>query len=118
MSRCLDDLLPTPVDAEQLTALAPLRESRDLLVLLDRWVERGWLRALDRAFVNFPKSAPLAATPCYCWQRPWPVISWAMVMSASIWSRPSPSLISPCRCRRRATHWPGLCCCPRNCSPA
>ena len=53
MSRCLDDLLPTPVDAEQLTALAPLRESRDLLVLLDRWVERGWLRALDRAFVNF-----------------------------------------------------------------
>lgn len=53
MSRRLDDLLPTPVNAEQLTALAPLRESRDLLVLLDRWVERGWLRALDRAFVSF-----------------------------------------------------------------
>lgn len=64
MSRRLDDLLPTPLDAEQLVALAPLRESRDLLVLLDRWVERDWLRALDRAFVNFleeraPGSDPL-----------------------------------------------------------
>lgn len=64
MSRRLDDLLPTPLRAEQLVALAPLHESRDLLVLLDRWVERDWLRALDRAFVNFleeraPGSDPL-----------------------------------------------------------
>ncbi|MCO7516828.1 exodeoxyribonuclease V subunit alpha [Pseudomonas guariconensis] len=64
MSRRLDDLLPTPLQAEQLAALAPLRDSRDLLVLLDRWVERGWLRALDRAFVSFleelaPGSDPL-----------------------------------------------------------
>ncbi|WEZ89393.1 exodeoxyribonuclease V subunit alpha [Pseudomonas sp. NyZ480] len=64
MSRSLDDLLPTPLDAEHLQALAPQRDSNDLLQLLDRWVERGWLRALDRAFVSFleeraPGSDPL-----------------------------------------------------------
>ncbi|QXI37895.1 exodeoxyribonuclease V subunit alpha [Pseudomonas xantholysinigenes] len=64
MSRNLDDLLPTPLQAEHLSALAPLRDSHDLLALLDRWVERGWLRALDRAFVGFleeraPGSDPL-----------------------------------------------------------
>ncbi|PSS58262.1 exodeoxyribonuclease V subunit alpha [Pseudomonas sp. BBP2017] len=53
MSRTLDDLLPTPLDAEHLAALEPLSDSADLLALLDRWVERGWLRALDRAFVGF-----------------------------------------------------------------
>ncbi|WP_342649759.1 exodeoxyribonuclease V subunit alpha [Pseudomonas sp. REB1044] len=53
MSRTLDDLLPTPLQAEHLAALAPLADSHDLLALLDRWVERGWLRALDRAFVSF-----------------------------------------------------------------
>ncbi|WP_252092025.1 exodeoxyribonuclease V subunit alpha [Pseudomonas sp. MWU13-3659] len=64
MSRSLDDLLPTALQAEHLSALAPLRDSQDLLALLDRWVERGWLRALDRAFVSFleeraPGSDPL-----------------------------------------------------------
>ncbi|QXH36421.1 exodeoxyribonuclease V subunit alpha [Pseudomonas muyukensis] len=64
MSRRLDDLLPTPLQAEHLNALAPLGDSHDLLALLDRWVERGWLRALDRAFVGFleeraPGSDPL-----------------------------------------------------------
>ncbi|MDR6715161.1 exodeoxyribonuclease V alpha subunit [Pseudomonas hunanensis] len=64
MSRRLVDLLPTPLHAEQLASLAPLRDSHDLLILLDRWVERGWLRALDRAFVGFleeraPGSDPL-----------------------------------------------------------
>ncbi|WDY58730.1 exodeoxyribonuclease V subunit alpha [Pseudomonas sp. PSKL.D1] len=64
MSRTLDDLLPTPLQAEHLQALAPQRNSGDLLQLLDRWVERGWLRALDRAFVSFleeraPGSDPL-----------------------------------------------------------
>ncbi|MHA7117085.1 exodeoxyribonuclease V subunit alpha [Pseudomonas promysalinigenes] len=64
MSRTLDDLLPTPLRAEHLLALAPQRNSTDLLQLLDRWVERGWLRALDRAFVSFleeraPGSDPL-----------------------------------------------------------
>ncbi|QBF25040.1 exodeoxyribonuclease V subunit alpha [Pseudomonas tructae] len=53
MSRSLDDLLPTPLDARHLAALAPLSKGEDLLALLDRWVERGWLRALDRAFVSF-----------------------------------------------------------------
>ncbi|MBH3426989.1 exodeoxyribonuclease V subunit alpha [Pseudomonas alkylphenolica] len=53
MSRTLDDLLPTPLDAGHLAALEPLSRSADLLALLDRWVERGWLRALDRAFVGF-----------------------------------------------------------------
>lgn len=64
MSRSLTDLLPTPLHAEHLLALAPQRDSGDLLLLLDRWVERGWLRALDRAFVSFleeraPGSDPL-----------------------------------------------------------
>lgn len=53
MTRTLDDLLPTPLDADHLAALAPLNSSTDLLALLDRWAERGWLRALDRAFVAF-----------------------------------------------------------------
>ena len=53
MTRTLDDLLPAPLDAGHLAALAPLSHSADLLALLDRWVERGWLRALDRAFVAF-----------------------------------------------------------------
>ena len=53
MIRTFDDLLPTPLDAGHLAALAPLTDSNDLLALLDRWVERGWLRALDRAFVGF-----------------------------------------------------------------
>ncbi|UVM22582.1 exodeoxyribonuclease V subunit alpha [Pseudomonas wadenswilerensis] len=53
MSRSLDDLLPTPLDARHLAALEPLSKGADLLALLDRWVERGWLRALDRAFVSF-----------------------------------------------------------------
>ena len=53
MIRTFDDLLPTPLDAGHLAALAPLTDSNDLLALLDRWVERGWLRALDRVFVGF-----------------------------------------------------------------
>ena len=64
MSRTFDDLLPTPLDAGHLAALAPLTVGADLLALLDRWVERGWLRALDRAFVAFlgerdPQADPL-----------------------------------------------------------
>ncbi len=64
MTRTFDDLLPTPLDAEHLAALAPLTDSNDLLALLDRWVERGWLRSLDRAFVGFlrdrdPHGGPL-----------------------------------------------------------
>jgi exodeoxyribonuclease V alpha subunit len=31
----------------------PLSRADDLLLLLERWVERGWLRALDKAFVAF-----------------------------------------------------------------
>ncbi|MBA1193384.1 exodeoxyribonuclease V subunit alpha [Pseudomonas entomophila] len=53
MKRTLSDLLPTPLQASHLAALAPLQRSEDLQVLLDRWVERGWLRPLDRAFVGF-----------------------------------------------------------------
>lgn len=53
MRRTLSDLLPTPLQAAHLAALAPLQRSEDLQVLLDRWVERGWLRPLDRAFVGF-----------------------------------------------------------------
>jgi exodeoxyribonuclease V alpha subunit len=64
MSRTFDDLLPTPLDAESLARLQPLTAGGDLLTLLERWVERGWLRALDKAFVAFlaeldPQGDPL-----------------------------------------------------------
>ena len=47
-----------------LEELNPLGRAADLLQLLQRWVERGWLRALDRAFVGFlheldPQADPL-----------------------------------------------------------
>ena len=52
-------LSPLPLEA-----LEPLDRAADLLQLLDRWVDRGWLRALDKAFVGFlheldPHAAPL-----------------------------------------------------------
>ncbi|MEE3508989.1 MULTISPECIES: exodeoxyribonuclease V subunit alpha [unclassified Pseudomonas] len=53
MSRSFAELLPTPLDAQSLAELTPLSRVDDLLLLLERWVERGWLRALDRAFVAF-----------------------------------------------------------------
>ncbi|WP_110947118.1 exodeoxyribonuclease V subunit alpha [Pseudomonas bohemica] len=53
MNRTFAHLLPTPLDAESLAALKPLSHVDDLLLLLERWVERGWLRALDKAFVAF-----------------------------------------------------------------
>lgn len=53
MSRTFADLLPMPLAAESLANLAPLSRADDLLKLLTRWVERGWLRALDKAFVAF-----------------------------------------------------------------
>ncbi len=64
MSRTFADLLPTPLQADSLSKLSPLTRADDLLLLLSRWVERGWLRALDRAFVAFlhelePETDPL-----------------------------------------------------------
>ncbi|WP_095105729.1 exodeoxyribonuclease V subunit alpha [Pseudomonas sp. Irchel 3E20] len=53
MSRAFADLLPVALDAEQLAALAPLSRTDDLLWVFSRWAERGWLRALDLAFVRF-----------------------------------------------------------------
>ena len=53
MSRSFAELLPTPLTAESLALLQPLGRAEDLLLLLERWVERGWLRALDKAFVAF-----------------------------------------------------------------
>ncbi|MGF6555931.1 exodeoxyribonuclease V alpha subunit [Pseudomonas sp. S30_BP2TU TE3576] len=53
MSRTFADLLPSSLAAESLADLAPLSCADDLLLLLTRWVERGWLRALDKAFVAF-----------------------------------------------------------------
>ena len=53
MNRTFAHLLPTPLDAERLCELQPLSRVDDLLLLLERWVERGWLRALDKAFVAF-----------------------------------------------------------------
>lgn len=53
MNRSFAQLLPTPLTAESLAQLQPLACAADLLLLLERWVERGWLRALDKAFVAF-----------------------------------------------------------------
>ncbi|MGY4815021.1 exodeoxyribonuclease V subunit alpha [Pseudomonas chlororaphis subsp. piscium] len=59
----IEDLL-TPLEPQPQSDLAPLVRAADLLLLLDRWVERGWLRALDKAFVGFlhelePQGDPL-----------------------------------------------------------
>ncbi|AZE02942.1 exodeoxyribonuclease V subunit alpha [Pseudomonas chlororaphis] len=59
----IDDLL-TPLEPQPQSDLAPLVRAADLLLLLDRWVERGWLRALDKAFVGLlhelePQGDPL-----------------------------------------------------------
>ena len=64
MSRSFAELLPTPLTAESLALLQPLGRAEDLLLLLERWVERGWLRTLDKAFVAFlherdPQGDPL-----------------------------------------------------------
>jgi exodeoxyribonuclease V alpha subunit len=64
MTRSFADLLPTPLDAQSLAQLQPRARTADLLALLERWVERGWLRALDKAFVAFladldPQGDPL-----------------------------------------------------------
>ena len=61
MNRTFADL-PSAIDNP--SSLAPLTSASDLLILLDRWVERGWLRSLDKAFVGFlyelaPQSDPL-----------------------------------------------------------
>ncbi len=53
MNRTFAHLMPTALDAESLADLKPLSRVEDLLLLLQRWVERGWLRALDKAFVAF-----------------------------------------------------------------
>ncbi|MBC3958106.1 exodeoxyribonuclease V subunit alpha [Pseudomonas triticifolii] len=64
MSRSFEELLPTALSDISLADLSPLIRVQDLLILLERWVERGWLRALDRAFVAFlseldPQADPL-----------------------------------------------------------
>jgi exodeoxyribonuclease V alpha subunit len=53
MNRTFAHLMPTALDAVSLADLKPLSRVDDLLLLLQRWVERGWLRALDKAFVAF-----------------------------------------------------------------
>ncbi|MBB3331566.1 exodeoxyribonuclease V alpha subunit [Halomonas campaniensis] len=51
----------TPNEA---AAAEALRDTRALFALLDRWVARGWLRALDRAFAAFlGREVPDAPTP-------------------------------------------------------
>lgn len=64
MNRTFADLLPTPLADDSLSTLSPLTRADDLLLLLTRWVERGWLRSLDKAFVAFlhelsPEADPL-----------------------------------------------------------
>ncbi|WP_419736990.1 exodeoxyribonuclease V subunit alpha [Pseudomonas sp. COR18] len=64
MKRSFADLLPTALNDDSLAELAPLTRAEDLLLLLERWFERGWVRALDKAFVAFlheldPQGDPL-----------------------------------------------------------
>lgn len=61
MSRTFADL-SSAIDNP--SSLAPQTSASDLLILLGRWVERGWLRSLDKAFIGFlyelaPQSDPL-----------------------------------------------------------
>ncbi len=44
---------PEPNQAAQGNVQAALHDTQALFALLDRWVERGWLRALDRALASF-----------------------------------------------------------------
>ncbi|MGR4066928.1 exodeoxyribonuclease V subunit alpha [Billgrantia sp. C5P2] len=44
---------PEPPQAAQGNVQAALNDTQALFALLDRWVERGWLRALDRALASF-----------------------------------------------------------------
>ncbi|MCE8021087.1 exodeoxyribonuclease V subunit alpha [Halomonas sp. MCCC 1A11036] len=44
---------PEPPQAAQGNVQAALHDNQALFALLDRWVERGWLRALDRALASF-----------------------------------------------------------------
>ncbi|NVZ28539.1 exodeoxyribonuclease V subunit alpha [Pseudomonas gingeri] len=53
MKRSFAELLPTALSDDSLAELAPLSRAEDLLLLLERWLERGWVRALDKAFVAF-----------------------------------------------------------------
>ena len=56
----MSDHPPTP---EAATAAA-LHDGEALFTLLDRWVARGWLRALDRAFAAFlAREVPDAPAP-------------------------------------------------------
>ncbi|MFJ2282573.1 exodeoxyribonuclease V subunit alpha [Pseudomonas sp. NPDC087803] len=64
MNRTFADLVPESLATASQSSLAPLTNAADLLLLLGRWVERGWLRSLDKAFVAFlhelaPDSDPL-----------------------------------------------------------
>ena len=61
MNRTFADL---SLASDNPSGLSPLTSAADLLLLLDRWVERNWLRSLDKAFVGFlhelaPESDPL-----------------------------------------------------------
>ncbi|MEX0604406.1 MAG: exodeoxyribonuclease V subunit alpha [Marinobacter sp.] len=61
MRDLFDDLLPDDVSLDNaavegaavLTPQSVLKETPDLLRLLDQWVELGWLRSLDAALVRF-----------------------------------------------------------------
>ncbi|CAM3338722.1 exodeoxyribonuclease V subunit alpha [Halomonas lysinitropha] len=50
--------------SDDISTAEALREAQALFALLDRWVARGWLRALDRAFAAFlAREVPDAPAP-------------------------------------------------------
>ena len=95
----------------------PLAARHDLLRQLDLWVARGWLRALDRAFVAFLVELQPQADP-------------RVLLAAALTSHQlghghvcldleatSARPTRHCRCRRKATK-AAMCCCRRNCCTA
>lgn len=115
MSRTFADLLPTPLAADSLADLAPLTRADDLLLLLTRWVERGWLRALDNAFVAFlhelaPDDDPLVLLAAALTSHQLGHGHVCLDLFETLKRR-----ISPCRCHPKAICKVARCCCRRNC---
>ncbi|OBX37859.1 hypothetical protein A8U91_02238 [Halomonas elongata] len=91
-----------------ITTVSPERALDDheaLFALLERWVARGWLRSLDRAFADFLRREVSEASPRCCWPRHSPVTSSGAGMSASTSPSPWKRRTSPSRCPPRAIAW-------------
>ncbi|WP_336406952.1 hypothetical protein [Gallaecimonas mangrovi] len=55
-----------------------------MLELLDAWVERGWLRRIDRALVRWLKELEPSTQSRCCWPPPFAPTNMAVAISAWI----------------------------------